>query len=109
MDVFGDDAGDVSGLNFLNSATEALEKVRWIAVELVGHALTQDFVRRVEVKDERVQQGILGALDLVVVDRIGLQLVEFLIECLNGFDCALALCAHRHPNNADRKSTRLNS
>ena len=100
MKVLCGDAVYVSNGRLLDARAILLEEIQRVAIELVGHTLAQNFVGRVEVEDERIEDGILGALDLVIGNRMGLEVVDILVEGLDGLDGSLALGAEHEAGDA---------
>jgi len=58
---------DIGRRYLLDSGLKTFQEIRRISIELVGHAFAQDFVRRVEVEDKGIENGVLGALAFFVV------------------------------------------
>ena len=90
MDIFRGYAIDVRCRYFLDFRRILVEPVGGISIELVGHALGENFIGRVEAEDECVEDRVFGLLDFIVGDGILGQIVDVFIERLDGLDCALA-------------------
>src|SRR5207244_11253838 len=54
----------------------------------------QNLLRRIQIEDESVQDGIFGSLDFNFGNRVLAYLVNLLIEGLNGFNGGATLGAH---------------
>ena len=100
VEILCGDAIDVRHGGLLNSGTIFLKKVQRVAIELVRHALAQNFVRRIEIENEGIEDGILGALDFVFCNGLLLQFVEIVVERLNRFHRAFALGAQHETADA---------
>ena len=89
MQILGGHAVDVGGRDFLDFRLVLVEPVGRISVVLVGHALAENFVGRVEAEDEGVEDGVFGVLDFVVGDGLLGEVVDVFVGGLNRFDGAL--------------------
>ncbi len=99
MKIFRGDASYVSGGYLFDSGAEALEVIRGVAVEGVGHLFAQYFCGGVEIEDEGIEDGILGAMDFLVGERIFREAVNIFEQCLDSFDRGGTFRAH---HNADQ-------
>ena len=100
MQILGGDPVGIGCRDLLDFRLIFVEPVGRISVILVGHALAENLVRRVETEDERVENGVFGTLDFVVGDGLLRQIVDVFSGSLNGFDGALTLGADRHLQDA---------
>ena len=94
MQILLADAVDVRSRHFLDPGPIAFQEIRRITIELIRHALAQDFVGSIEIENECIQDRVLRARDLLIRDRIRFQLVYFRIERLYRLDGTRALRSH---------------
>src|SRR5208283_3952635 len=69
----------------------------------------QNLFRRIEAEDKRIQNRVLGALDLLLADRTLGEAGDLLIERLNRFNRGLALSAHHQPQHPGMIPARTHS
>ena len=98
----------IGGGDLLDFCLVAVQPVGGIAVELIGHALGQNLVGRVEAEDEGVQDLIFGVFDFVLGDRIFGKILDIFFDCLHGLDRALTLRGHRDLCDAGMPEVRAN-
>ena len=65
VDILCGNAIHVRSIYFLNLGRILVEPVGGIAVELVGHALGENLIRRIEAEDECVEDGVFRVLDFL--------------------------------------------
>ena len=58
VQIFGPNAGHIGSRYFFNTGAVAFQEVGGKTIVLVSHAFTKDFVRRIEVEDEGVEDGV---------------------------------------------------
>ena len=90
MDIFRCYAIDIRCRYSLYFRRILVEPVGGISIELVCHALGENFIGRVEAEDECVEDRVFGLLDLIFVDGILGHIVDVFVERLDRLDCALA-------------------
>ena len=83
MHIFRRDAIHVGSRYLLDFHEILVEPIGGVSVEFISDALGQNFVGGVEAEDKRVQDGVLGLLDLIVGDGLLSQVVDVLIEGLD--------------------------
>jgi hypothetical protein len=66
-----------AAVTFSDLATVALQEVRRVAVKGVAGLLAQDLFLRIELEDERVQDGVFRSADLLVGGRLGGDVLDF--------------------------------
>src|SRR3954463_7433710 len=94
MDIFSGDAINVSGRDLFNAGTELLQKVRRESVKLITHALRQDLLLGIKLKDEGIQDRILGFLRFNLLDSAGNELLHLLAQGIDPSGSGAAFCAH---------------
>src|SRR5579859_5710109 len=109
MQILGGNTNHVGSVDLFDFRLILVEPVGRISVILVGHALGEDLVGRVEAEDERIEDGVFRALDLVVSNGLLGEIVNVLINSLNGFDGALALGSHGNAQNAGMPEIRADT
>ena len=82
VQIFGHRPGYIRRRHLFDSGAEAIQVVGGIAIEFVSHAFAQNLVGRIEIEDETVQDGILGALDLGFGNRMLGYIVDLFVEGL---------------------------
>ena len=68
MQIFRRDPRYVFRGDLFDLLLVVFQEIERIAVKLIRHFFLQDLFRRIEAEDERIQNRILGALNLFVVD-----------------------------------------
>src|SRR5262249_21337668 len=94
MNVLLRDALYIRGCDFFNARTVALQKIRGVAVELVAHALEEDLLLRIKFKNERIQDGVFGFLELRLSDPAFDQQIDLLAQRVDGRRGAGTLGTH---------------
>src|SRR5258707_2936848 len=93
MEIFSRDAIIVSGGDFFNARAELFQKIRRKTVNLITHTLSQDFLLGVELKNERIQDGVFSFFQFNRLDCAGNQLVHFFAQGVNTSGGGATFCA----------------
>ena len=100
MQIFRNDPRHVCRSHLFNASAIAFKEVCRISVILIRHTFTKDFIRRIKVEDERIEDRVFRPCDLRVRDRLLAQIVDLSVERLNGLDRGQTLGSHGELQNS---------
>ena len=93
MKVFRNDSRHVGRCYLLDAGAIAFQKICGIPIKFIRHALSQDLVWSIEIENEGIQDGVLGACDLSIGYWFRLEFVDLCVKTLYGFDRGATLRA----------------
>src|ERR1051326_1326889 len=100
MDIFSGSTVNISSSDFFYSGTELFQEVRRESIELIAHSLSHDLLFGIKFKDEGIQDGIFGFLQLNRLHGAGDQFFHLFAQRFNARSSAAALCSHGKARDA---------